>query len=169
MIISVIGGSNPTKSTYALAERVGAELAKRGITVVCGGLSGVMEGVCKGAWENGGLTIGILPGDDRKRANSYVSIRIPTGLGIARNALVVKAGEAVIALDGEYGTLSEIAIALAERVPVVLLAGRGVLQSTGIPDPDVIVAIDPADAAEKAATAATAAALKKFEHWRCES
>jgi hypothetical protein len=122
LIISVIGASKTNSETFKLAEEVGAELARRGIFVVCGGRSGVMEAVCKGARTHGGLTIGILPNDSRNEANPYVDIAIPTGLGIARNVIVVKAGEAVIAIDGEYGTLSEIAIALKEQIPVISLS-----------------------------------------------
>jgi uncharacterized protein (TIGR00725 family) len=95
-----------------LAEAVGRELAVRGAVVVCGGLGGVMEAACRGAKEAGGLTVGILPGTDRAAANPFVDVGIPTGLGEARNALVVRAADAVIAVGGGYGTLSEIALAL---------------------------------------------------------
>lgn len=155
MIVSVIGAGKTNPDTYRLAEEIGAELARRNIIVVCGGLSGVMEAVCKGARKHGGTTIGILPHSSRKDANPYVSIAIPTGMGVARNAIVAKAGEAIIALDGEYGTLSEIAIALAERVPVISLA-RWVLPNNM--HRDITFAAGPVEAVEKAVDIITGAA-----------
>jgi uncharacterized protein (TIGR00725 family) len=94
-------------------------LAERGAIVVCGGSTGVMEGACKGAKEAGGTTVGILPGFMRSEANDYVDIAIPTGMGEMRNALVVRAADVVIAVEGEYGTLSEMALALKTGTPVV--------------------------------------------------
>lgn len=117
--IAVIGGSTCTDEVAALAEEVGRELALHGAVVVCGGLYGVMEAVCKGAKSAGGLTVGILPGDNRAEANSYVDIPIVTGIGYARNILVVRSAHAVIAIDGAFGTLSEIAHALSLDIPVV--------------------------------------------------
>jgi uncharacterized protein (TIGR00725 family) len=98
---------------------VGRALAEAGAVVVCGGLGGVMEAACRGAKEAGGTTVGILPGHDRAEANPYVDVAIATGFGEARNALVVRAADALIAVGGEYGTLSEIALALKARKPVV--------------------------------------------------
>ena len=95
-----------------VAEEIGAEIALQGGVLVCGGLGGVMEASCRGARSQGGLTIGILPGDDRDEANAYVDVAIPTGMGEMRNALIVRASDAVIAVSGEFGTLSEIALAL---------------------------------------------------------
>jgi uncharacterized protein (TIGR00725 family) len=95
-----------------MAEAVGSELARRGVAVVCGGRGGVMEAACRGAREAGGLTVGILPGVSGAEGNPHLSLAIPSGLGHARNTLVVLAGEAVIAIGGGAGTLSEIAIAL---------------------------------------------------------
>ena len=107
MIISVIGGGDsPPAEALRMAEEVGRELARRNVAVACGGLDGVMEAVCKGAKAEGGVTIGILPGDDPDDANPYVDYPICTGMGYARNAIVAKAGRAVIARDGSYGTLS---------------------------------------------------------------
>ncbi len=120
-LIAVIGGAAPKPAAREAAEEIGRLLAERGMGVVCGGLSGVMEAVCKGAYEAGGLTVGLLPSYREADANSYVSISIPTGLGYVRNALVVRAGRAVIAIDGSYGTLNEMSIALAEGIPVVAL------------------------------------------------
>ena len=114
LIISVIGGGDPPPEARRLAYEVGRELARRGAMVACGGLGGVMEEVCRGAREEGGTTIGILPGSDASAANPYVTVPIATGMGYARNSIVVKVGAAVIAIDGAYGTLSEIGHALAE-------------------------------------------------------
>ena len=111
-IIGVIGASRPDRRTYQLAEEVGKEIAKRGAAVVCGGLGGVMEAVCKGARSEGGLTIGIIPSDFRDDANKYVQIPIVTGMGIGRNVMLVKSADALIAVGGGFGTLSEIAHAL---------------------------------------------------------
>jgi uncharacterized protein (TIGR00725 family) len=111
-IIGVIGASKADPATMQLAEEVGVEIAKRGAALVCGGLTGVMEAACKGARSERGLTIGIIPSDDRKDANSYVQIPIVTGMGIGRNVMLVKSADAIIAVGGEYGTLSEIAHAL---------------------------------------------------------
>ncbi|MFC5135009.1 MULTISPECIES: LOG family protein [Haloferacaceae] len=124
MRVSVIGGSSIPPETAAVAEELGAELADRGHTVVCGGLGGVMEAVCRGAREadeddedgdedSSIETIGILPTDRREDANPYVTIPIATGLGHARNALVVMNGDAAVAVNGGPGTLSEIGLALA--------------------------------------------------------
>ena len=153
LIISVIGGADPPAEARRLAYEVGRELARRGAMVACGGLSGVMEEVCRGAREEGGTTIGILPGSDASAANPYVTIPIPTGIGYARNSLVAKAGGAVIAIDGSYGTLSEIGHALAEGIAVIGL-DTWVFSYTGREDTAIIEAADPTDAAEKAIAAA---------------
>jgi len=102
-----------------LAEEVGQEIARQGAVLVCGGLGGVMEAACKGAAKEGGLTVGILPGDDRRSANQYVQIPIVTGMGYARNSIVARTAQAVIAIDGAYGTLTEIAYALQDGKPVI--------------------------------------------------
>ncbi len=117
--VAVVGPGDATEDQLRLAEAVGHELAGQGAVVVCGGLGGVMAAACKGAMSAGGTTVGILPGDDRDAANQWVQIAIPTGLGELRNGLVVRAADAVIAVGGGYGTLSEIALALKTRVPVV--------------------------------------------------
>ena len=106
-------------SLLAHAEAVGAELARRGAVLICGGLGGAMEAACRGARGAGGTTVGILPGMDREHANPYVDVAIPTGMGEMRNALVVRAADAVIAVGGGFGTLSEIALALKAGKPVV--------------------------------------------------
>ncbi|EMA29352.1 TIGR00725 family protein [Halobiforma nitratireducens] len=117
--ISVIGGGAITDEQRALAVAVGRELGARGHTVVCGGRGGTMEAVCRGAHAEGGETIGILPGDRREAANDFVDTAIATGLGHARNALVVLNGNAVIALAGGVGTLTELGFAGIYDRPVV--------------------------------------------------
>lgn len=112
MMVAVCGPNEPSEDEVAMAEEVGARLAQAGCAVVCGGRGGVMEAVCRGARQAGGSTIGILPGYDASEANQWVEHRIPTGLGHARNAIVVASGEAVIAVGGGFGTLSEIGLAL---------------------------------------------------------
>ncbi|MFB6256000.1 MAG: TIGR00725 family protein [Haloplanus sp.] len=111
MRISVIGGSRVDEATAERARTVGCLLAERGHAVVCGGLGGVMEAVCAGAKGAGGETVGILPTADRRDANEYVDTAVATGLSHARNALVVMNGDAVIAIDGGTGTLSELGYA----------------------------------------------------------
>ena len=118
MRVSVIGGGEVDQMTYEVATAVGQRLGSRGHDVICGGLTGVMEAVGKGMADTAGQTIGILPGPDPRAANRYVDVPIATGLGSARNVLVVQNGAAVIAIDGSTGTLSEIAHALDMDKPV---------------------------------------------------
>ena len=117
--VAVVGGGEADADTLAVAQDVGQQLAMRGAVVLCGGLGGVMEAACRGAKLEGGTTVGILPSDHREQANDYVDIAIATGMGEARNALVVRAADVLIAIDGEFGTLSEIALALRTGKPVV--------------------------------------------------
>lgn len=119
--IAVVGAGACDEHTAALAHEVGRRLAEAGCTLVTGGLGGVMEAASRGASEAGGLVVGLLPGDRRESANRWVAVALPTGLGEARNALVASAGEALIAIAGEYGTLSEIALALRRGTRVVSL------------------------------------------------
>ena len=147
--IAVIGGSQCSKEEAKLAEAVGRELARRGAILVCGGLSGVMEAACKGAQSEGGITIGILSGDSRQAANPYVQIPIVTGIGYARNVIVVKSAQAIIAIDGNYGTLSEISHALQNGIPVIGL-NTWALSKNGQPDNSIILAQDPTEAVDKA-------------------
>ena len=154
MILAVIGGSVSSPEIYGLAEEVGREVARRGHILICGGLTGVMEAACKGAKSAGGLTIGILPGEDAQAANPYVGIPILTGMGYARNVIVVRSAAAVIAVDGEYGTLSEIAYALGFFLPVVGLKTWVLKRPDGPIEKGIIVAEGPGDAVEKAITAA---------------
>jgi hypothetical protein len=119
MNISVIGGSKCSKRDYDIAQELGRLIAQEGWTLICGGRSGIMEAACKGAKEAGGITVAILPSVDGKDANRYVDVKIPTGLGYARNVLVVRASNIVVAISGEYGTLSEIAFAFNEDRTVI--------------------------------------------------
>jgi uncharacterized protein (TIGR00725 family) len=118
----VAGPGEAGPEVVAAAESVGRELGARGAVVVCGGLGGAMEAVCRGAKGAGGTTVGLLPGLDRGEANPYVDVAVPTGLGEARNALVVRAADALVAIGGGYGTLSEIGLALRAGKRVVGLA-----------------------------------------------
>jgi uncharacterized protein (TIGR00725 family) len=120
--LAVVGPGDATAEEERDAEVVGRELALAGAVLVCGGLGGVMAAACRGASEAGGTTVGILPGPDRDAANDWVTVAIPTGLGEIRNGLVIRAADAVIAVGGAYGTLSEIALALKTGVPVVGVA-----------------------------------------------
>lgn len=150
--IAVIGGSTVPPRIAALAREVGRELARRGVVLVCGGLSGVMEAACQGAKEAGGLTVGILPGEpweEEGKPNQYVDIPIVTGIGYARNAIVVKTAQAVIAVDGSFGTLSEIAYALQSDIPVIGLETWAFTQN-GHRDTSITQANDPVEAVELA-------------------
>lgn len=117
--IGVIGASVCDPGEAALSEEVGARIARRGAILVCGGMGGVMEAACRGARAAGGTTVGILPGEDRDGGNGFLDIAIPTGIGYARNVMVVLASRGVIAVGGRYGTLSEIAYCRVYGVPVV--------------------------------------------------
>jgi len=152
--IAVIGGGQCSKEEAKLAEEVGRELAKQGAILVCGGLGGVMEAACKGASSQGGITIGILPGDSRQTANPYIQIPIVTGMGYARNITVVKSAQAVIAIGGNYGTLSEISHALQSGIPVIGL-NTWSLSRKGHQDDSIIPAQNPTEAVDKALELAT--------------
>ncbi|MCD5383677.1 TIGR00725 family protein [candidate division WOR-3 bacterium] len=117
--IGVSGGSRADKEIAEIAFQVGREIAMKGAILVCGGLGGVMNYSAKGAKEEGGMTIGILPGGSRDSANPYIDIPIVTDMETARNVILVKTSECIIAIDGRYGTLSEIAIALSLNIPVI--------------------------------------------------
>ena len=118
-IIAVIGGSSCTKDEWAIAHETGRLLAGRGAIVVCGGLGGVMEAAAQGAKSNGGVTVGILPGTDPAAANAYIDVPLATGLGEMRNLLIVRVAQALIAIGGGIGTLSEIALAQRTETPVI--------------------------------------------------
>jgi uncharacterized protein (TIGR00725 family) len=117
--VAVIGASNATEWELAMAEQLGGQLAAEGAVVVCGGLGGVMNAVARGAEAAGGLSIGLLPGDDRVDASRHLTVALATGFGEARNAIVARSADAVIAVGGEFGTLSEIALALKMGTPVI--------------------------------------------------
>lgn len=151
MFIGVIGGGNVSSEIADIAEEVGREIALHGAILICGGLGGVMEFACKGAKAEKGMTVGILPGTKALDANKYVDIPVVTGLGTARNSIVVRSSQAVIAVDGEFGTLSEIAYALQYNIPVIGLNTWVLYKDTG-KDTSIIVANNPAEAVQKAIT-----------------
>jgi hypothetical protein len=154
MMIGVIGGDSAPQAVLPPAEAVGREIAKRGHTLVCGGRGGVMEAACRGAREAGGHTIGILPGQDRSHANEFVEFPIVTNMGYARNVIVVLSASAVIAIDGSYGTLSEIATALNHGRPVIGLGTWRVSDDAGVEDKSIVRAGSPAEAVALAVAAA---------------
>ncbi len=155
-IVAVIGSSKADAEVLRLAEEVGAEIAKRGAAVVCGGLTGVMEAVCKGARSSGGLTIGIIPSDDKNDANPYVQIPIVTGMGMGRNVMLVKTADVIIAVGGEFGTLSEIAHALNIGKKVIGLRTWHLEKAREKPIPNLIVASSPREAVDIAMNAISA-------------
>ena len=147
--MAVCGSGGAPAADLDAAEAVGRALAERGAVVVCGGLGGTMEAACRGAKAAGGTTVGILPGASRGDANPYVDVALPTGLGEARNALVVRAADALIAVGGEWGTLSEIALAVRAGKRVVGL-GTWELSKAGRPVEGIVAAADAAEAVELA-------------------
>jgi len=159
LIVAVIGEGKPTPEAAALAEAVGEGLATAGAVLVCGGLGGVMEAACRGAARRGGVCIGILPGRSHTDANPYVTYPIPTGLGHARNIVVVRSAHAVIAVGGRFGTLSEIAFAKVEGIPVVGLKTWR-LARDGEEDEDALLR---ASDAKQAVELALAAARERAE------
>ena len=148
-IIAVIGGARPTPEEAAIAEAVGRAVAESGATLICGGLGGVMEAACRGAKSAGGLTVGILPGTDPGEANPYVDIPIVTGLRCARNVIIARTAQAVIAVGGSYGTLSEMAYAINFGKPVVGL-GTWEINRPGHPPAPITRAATPQEAVERA-------------------
>jgi len=153
-IIAVIGSGQTSAREAKLAEEVGRELARNDVILVCGGLGGVMEAACRGAQSEGGVTVGILPGENRRAANPSVQIPIVTGMGYARNVAVVKSAQAVIAIGGSFGTLSEIGHALQSGIPVIGL-NTWSLSRNGKEDNSIILAQNPAEAVNIALDAAT--------------
>jgi len=131
-VVGVVGPSDSDPALDALAEAVGAAIALAGAQLVCGGLGGVMAAACRGAWSRGGVTVGLLPGVDRHAANRWVTVAVPTGLGEMRNALVVRAADALVAVGGSWGTLTEVALARRTGVPVVGL--RPWALANGLPE-----------------------------------
>jgi uncharacterized protein (TIGR00725 family) len=151
--IAVCGTSQASPIEIALAETVGRELARAGAIVFCGGLGGVMEAACRGAREANGITVGILPTSDASSANSFIMLPIPTGLGEARNVVLIHCAEAVIAIGGGWGTLSEIALARRSDLKVIGLATWSTT--------DVVSLVDIADGPEDAVARAVAAAHQR--------
>lgn len=144
--VAVIGAGQCTKREAKLAEEIGRELARSGAVLICGGMGGVMEAASRGASEAGGLTIGILPGENPKQANPYIKLAITSGVGHARNLAVAKSAMVVIAIGGGYGTLSEIAFALQSGIPVIglntwSLVKNGKTQDVIIPTKDASRAV----------------------------
>ncbi len=140
-VVAVIGASRCSHDVSTLAEQVGEELANRGAILICGGLGGVMEAACRGAKQAGGTTIGVLPGSSPSDANEWVDYSIATGMGEARNAVIIRTADAAIAISGSYGTLSEIAYALNAGIPVVGI-------TTWEIDAPIIKATDPGQAVD---------------------
>jgi len=152
--IAVVGGSECTEEEKILARETGKEIARRGGVVICGGGSGVMEAVSEGARGEGGNVLGILPGSDHRQGNRHLSFAVATGLGEARNAIIARTADAVIAIGGEYGTLSEIALALKMGKPVIgikswvlqaphRISGRAIIEA-GSADEAVTIAFNAA-------------------------
>lgn len=148
-VVAVVGAGEADLDQDAAAEAVGTALARAGATLVCGGLGGVMAAACRGARRAGGTTVGLLPGDDRRAANEWIGIAIATGLGEGRNLLVVRSADAVIAIGGAFGTLSEIAFARKLGRPVV---GLGTWSAISPSDSGALVhvASDPETAVDMA-------------------
>jgi len=147
--VAVVGSGEPDEAHEQAAEIVGRHVAAAGAVLVCGGLGGVMEAACRGAALAGGQTVGLLPGRDRAAANHWVGTVVPTGLGEMRNCLVVQSADVLIAVGGEYGTLSEVAFALKLGCPVVGVSTWGLTRPDGSPDHGIVVA----DAESAVATA----------------
>jgi uncharacterized protein (TIGR00725 family) len=137
LVVAVVGGGICSREEGALAEAVGRHLAEAGATLICGGMGGVMAAACRGAKSAGGLTVGVLPGHNATDANPHVDIPVVTGLGEARNVIIVRTASAVIAVGGEFGTLSEIAFALKLGRPVIGL-GTWELAKEGRPSEAIV-------------------------------
>ena len=151
--IAVIGAGRCDKDTAAAAMAVGRLIARAGAVLICGGMGGVMEAACRGVHEAGGTAIGILPGLSRDEGNPFLGYSVCTGIGHARNLAVASSGDAVIAVGGEYGTLSEIGLALKAGRPVVLLGSWEILKA-GKPPEQVLTAATPEEAVRLATTRA---------------
>lgn len=148
-LIGVIGGGHPEARHLQVAREVGRRIAEAGAALICGGLTGVMEAACQGAKEAGGLTVGVLPTLDKGDANPYVDVAIATGMSTARNVIIVRSSDALIAIDGSYGTLSEIAHAFEQGLPVLALESWD-MGSAGVPAELYEVVPDPATAVARA-------------------
>ncbi|HUY63341.1 MAG TPA: TIGR00725 family protein [Acidimicrobiales bacterium] len=147
--VAVVGSGHAEAEECEQAARLGRALAEGGAVVVCGGLGGVMEAACRGARDGGGMSLGILPGDDRGAANAFVDVAVATAMGEGRNVLVVRNADAIVAVGGEFGTLSEMALALQAGIPVVGLGTWELAKGGRTVDP-VLRAISPEEAADMA-------------------
>jgi uncharacterized protein (TIGR00725 family) len=147
--VAIVGPSAGTPVELALGEEVGRLIGEAGAVLVCGGMGGVMEAAASGCARAGGRSVGVLPGDSRLDANPYLTVAVATGMGEGRNVVVVRTADVVIAVHGEFGTLSEIALALKTGKPVVGL-GTWELGKAGLPVDAIVQAEDPRDAVEKA-------------------
>jgi uncharacterized protein (TIGR00725 family) len=150
--VAVVGPGEATDEELSAAESIGAELAQRGAVVVCGGRGGVMEAASRGARAAGGTVLGILPGPERRQANDHVTVAVATDMGQLRNGLIVRTADAMIAVGGAYGTLSEIALALNIGRPVIGLS-TWELARRGEPEARIAQAGDPVEAVELALAA----------------
>jgi uncharacterized protein (TIGR00725 family) len=157
LYVGVAGASQPEASLVAAAELLGRRLAEAGAVIVCGGGGGVMAAVCRGGQQAGGTTVGLLPGLDRHSGNPHLTVALPTGLDQGRNLLLVRASDALVAVGGGFGTLSEVALALRTGVPVVGLATWS-LALGGRPVDAFPMAADAEDAARLVLDAARARA-----------
>ena len=149
-VVAIVGAGNCSKKLRDSAAIVARHVAINGGVVVCGGLEGIMEGAARGAWEGAGVSIGILPSEDRNDANKFITYAIPTGFGEARNMIVIRMADVVVAFPGKYGTLSEMAFALKAGKPVISISAWRLGE-------DIIGMDDPQEAAEKAMELAQAA------------
>ena len=148
MLVGVIGVSDASPEEEEAAEVVGQLLAEGDHTIICGGRGGVMAAACRGAQRSGGITVGILPGDTAREANKWVTVPIPTGLGEARNAIITRAADVVIAIGSGWGTLSEVALAVKMGKRVIALGAVPFLESFA--GDDVFWACSPEEAVEEA-------------------
>ena len=154
MYIAVVGSGDPDEKNENIAYELGTLIAKRGATLICGGLGGVMDAVAKGVADENGTSIGILPGSSREGSSAYLSTALSTGLGEARNTVIVRSADVVIAVGGEHGTLSEIAFALKTRKPVIGI-NTWQLSKEGHEDMSIARAKDAKEAIELAVSAVT--------------
>jgi len=140
--ISVIGGHKADKKIIQLARAVGKMIAKAGAVLVCGGLDGVMKAAAQGAKSAGGLTVGLLPGNNKNDANQYIDIALPTTIGYARNAMVACSADIIIALPGSHGTLSEISYGFVYKRPIIDLGNwnrKGMLKADNVQEAEVMI------------------------------
>ncbi|SMD30840.1 TIGR00725 family protein [Picrophilus oshimae] len=159
--IGIIGGSHTDDYYCSIAYKVGELLAKKNIVVICGGKEGIMECVSKGVSDNNGIVIGILPGNDKTEGNRYLTIAMPTGIGYMRNFLIVRASDALIAIEGFSGTTSEAAFAISEGKTVVSIGDLDIKRKET--DGKLIRASDPEEAVEIAILEATKHAHNKID------